>query len=210
MRAPAVAAERAPRPKLHAALSLAIGAAVVLYPFVVYFGQSRLGARSMAVLLIALFALRLVLARAGARPLLRTTGIGAAALVPICAGAIALALVSLLSGSANAVLYYPVLVNAVLLALFASSLAFPPTIVERIARARTPALPAEARGYLRGVTIAWCLFFVANGAAALYTATQSSFETWALYNGFVAYVLIGAMFAAEWLVRGRVMRAPRR
>jgi uncharacterized membrane protein len=83
---------------------------------------------------------------------------------------------------------------------------FPPTIVERLARLQRPDLPVEAVPYLRRVTIAWSLFFVGNGTVALYTATRASFETWAFYNGFLAYVLIGAMFGGEFLTRMRAMR----
>jgi uncharacterized membrane protein len=121
-------------------------------------------------------------------------------------GAIVLALVSMWRGSAEALLYYPVLMNAAMLLLFGSSLVFPPTIVERIARFRHPHLPEQATPYLRRVTVAWCIFFVGNGAVALYTATFASFDTWALYNGLIAYVLIGAMFAGELLTRRRAMQ----
>jgi uncharacterized membrane protein len=53
------------------------------------------------------------------------------------------------------------------------------------------------------VTRAWCVFFVANGGIALWTALAASDATWALYNGAIAYVLIGAMLAGEWLLRPR-------
>jgi uncharacterized membrane protein len=45
--------------------------------------------------------------------------------------------------------------------------------------------------------------------AALYTALYCSFGTWALYNGAVAYVLIGAMFGAELVTRRLFMRRQR-
>jgi uncharacterized membrane protein len=45
------------------------------------------------------------------------------------------------------------------------------------------------------------VFLLCNGAIALYTALVSSREVWALYNGLIAYGLMGAMFAGEWLVR---------
>jgi len=40
--------------------------------------------------------------------------------------------------------------------------------------------------------------------AALWTALYASHATWALYNGLVAYLLMGALFAGEWWVRQRV------
>ena len=192
------------RGKVTAGLSLAVVVVLVLYPLLMYFGQSRLGVTWMALILILICGLRLAALR-WQRAARVVGAFGTPQLLATC-GAILLALVSLWRGSAKAMLYYPVLVNAAMLLLFGSSLAFPPTIVERIARFRHPHLPEQATPYLRRVTVAWCIFFVANGAAALYTATFASFETWALYNGLIAYVLIGAMFAGELLTRRRAMR----
>lgn len=115
-----------------------------------------------------------------------------------------LALASLLGDSWLPVKLYPVLVNACLLAVFVASLLRPPTVIERIARLSDPLLPAEALPYIRKVTMAWCGFFVVNGALALATTLWASQRTWLLYNGFLAYVLMGAFFGAEWLLRRRV------
>jgi uncharacterized membrane protein len=196
-------------PKISAALSFSVGGLLALYPLLVYFGQSRLGVTWVASVLIAVCLIRLVavLARPGA---MASGSFGLREALLLCGGAITLALVSLWSDSPDALLYYPVFMNLALLLLFGSSLVHPPTIVERIARIRHPDLPAEAVPYLRRVTVAWCIFFVGNGAAALYTALYATFETWALYNGLIAYVLIGAMFAGEFLTRMRVMKAMRR
>jgi uncharacterized membrane protein len=48
--------------------------------------------------------------------------------------------------------------------------------------------------------------FVLNGSLALYTAVAADIEVWALYNGVIAYVLMGLLFAGEYLVRRRVRR----
>lgn len=196
------------RGKLTAGVSLAAGAVLVLYPLLMYFGQSRLGATWMALLLIVICSLRLVALRFGSSARL-ARAFGTPQLLVI-GGAVVLALVSMWRGSHEAMLYYPVLMNAGMLLLFGSSLVSPPTIVERIARLRHRDLPDQAIPYLRRVTLAWCVFFVGNGAVALYTATLASFETWALYNGLIAYVLIGAMFAGELLTRMRAMRSLRK
>ena len=91
-----------------------------------------------------------------------------------------------------------------LLVVFAASLAFPPTAVERIARLSEPDLPPSGVAYTRRVTQVWCGFFVLNGALALATALWMSDRAWALYNGLIAYGLIGLLFGVEWLVRQRV------
>ena len=100
---------------------------------------------------------------------------------------------------------YPVIVNGTLLGVFAYSLIVPPSAIERIARMRDPHLPAPAIGYTRRVTQVWCVFFFANGAIALYTALYASSALWSLYNGFLAYILVGLLFAGEYCIRRRVM-----
>lgn len=193
------------RSKISAVLTVAIGGVLTLYPLLMYVGQTWLGVTWVAFILIALCGIRLVALRFG--PTARIAGaFGARHLLLVCGGAIVLALISLWRNSPDAMLYYPVLMNAAMLLLFATSLAFPPTVVERIARVRHPDLPLTAVPYLRRVTIAWCIFFIGNGAVAFFTAVRATFETWALYNGLIAYVLIGAMFAGEFLIRMRVMK----
>mgnify|MGYP003988786837 FL=1 len=91
-----------------------------------------------------------------------------------------------------------------MLVLFFVSLLHPPTIVERFARIQNPNLPEAAVRYTRKVTIVWCVFFVCNGCAALYTALFSSLETWTLYNGAISYALMGILFAGEYLIRRRL------
>jgi uncharacterized membrane protein len=119
------------------------------------------------------------------------------------AGAALLVAASMLANHGLPLKLYPVLVSAVLLVLFATSLRHPPSAIERLARLREPQLPPEAVAYTRRVTQVWCGFFVLNGGIALLTAVCGSDATWALYNGLIAYLLMGALFAGEWLVRPR-------
>ena len=78
------------------------------------------------------------------------------------------------------------------------------SIVERLARLKQPELPASGVRYTRKVTQAWCVFFVVNGAIGLGTALFADLETWTLYNGLIAYLLIGLMAGIEFLIRKRV------
>jgi uncharacterized membrane protein len=119
-----------------------------------------------------------------------------------CTGA--LGIWAFFSNAATPLKLYPVLVNGGLLLLFALSLRFGPPVVERLARLREPQLPPAAVVYTRRVTQVWCGFFVFNGGMALATALWASERVWALYNGLFSYVLIGALFAGEWLLRQRV------
>ncbi len=178
----------------------AVACVLVLYPILVYVGIGRFGPSAVAVVLIVVCLLRLLV--------LRIRGdwtLVAKQTALITVGGILLGLASLVLGKADAMLYYPVLVNATLCFLFSWSLVSPPSAIERIARLREPDLSPAGVRYTRRVTIAWIFFFVGNGAIALYTATLTPLATWALYNGFIAYLLIGAMFAVEFMVR-RVVR----
>jgi uncharacterized membrane protein len=180
-------------------VSIGIVVALAAYPLAVYAVVGRFGVRGAAAVLAAV-----CLARFAALQLRGRPAFGGPYLDLACAGGVLLAAVSFSLGSAVAVRYYPVLVNAVLLAVFAASLMRPPSVVERIARLREPDLPPAGVAYTRRVTIAWTVFFALNGSAALYTAAFASLETWALYNGLIAYVLIGALFAGELAIRSLV------
>ena len=166
----------------------------IAYPFMVYWGLQHYSAATLLPLLLLLLVLRWF---AGNRPGERVVLI--AILVIVIA-------VGFIWGHRLGLKFYPALVNLGFLILFAASLVSPPSIVERFARLRHPGLPAKAVVYTRRVTWAWCLFFVINGSAAAFTALWASDATWALYNGFIAYLLIGALAGGEWLVRQRVMR----
>jgi uncharacterized membrane protein len=98
---------------------------------------------------------------------------------------------------------YPALVNAVLLGTFSFSLLKPPTVIERFARLQHPNPPQRVIDYARAVTKVWCVFFILNGSAAVVTALWGSDAVWALYNGLIAYVLMGSLMGIEWLVRRR-------
>lgn len=173
-----------------------IGAAIfvmlsVAYPLVVYWAMGRFEPRWLAVLLLVLALLRALATRQ-------------AVWLAAAGGAALLATLATVFNEALPLKLYPALVNAVLLVVFATSLVFPPSAVERIARLTEPDLPPEGVAYTRRVTQVWCMFFVFNGTLALVTALWMSDRAWALYNGLIAYVLIGALFSVEWLVRRRV------
>ena len=93
-----------------------------------------------------------------------------------------------------------------MLAVFGYSLFHPPSVVERLARLQEPDLPPSGVAYTRQVTKVWCVFFVLNGVAAAFTALYCSDAVWALYNGLIAYVLMGCLMGIEWCVRQQVRR----
>lgn len=112
-----------------------------------------------------------------------------------------LVLALLLGQSENAMLYYPVWVNVGMLLVFAVSLWFPPTVIERFARLMEGELDAHAIAYTRKVTQVWCGFFIINGSIAAATAWWGNWDIWVLYNGGIAYGLMGLLMLIEWRVR---------
>lgn len=95
----------------------------------------------------------------------------------------------------------PVLVNVVLLSSFALSLWSDRPMVERFARLQVRDLPPDEVRYCRSVTKVWCGFFVVNGGICLALALQRDSALWALYTGFVSYLLIGMLFGTEYVYR---------
>lgn len=168
------------------------------YPVLVYFGLMFFDTRSVAVLLIVLVGARLVFAgKTAGRRVFRPQ------LIFALAAAGAIGFLVMVSDSSIFLRLYPVCISALMLVLFFVSLLHPPTVIERIARIQNPNLPESGVRYTRKVTIVWCVFFLLNGGAALYTSLYASLETWALYNGAISYGLMGLLFAGEYLIRRR-------
>lgn len=168
--------------------------ATLAYPLLVYLGLGHFEPRWFAVMLLGLGLLRLLV-----RPSPATRGLVVAALL--------FAALVWFSNAWLSLKLYPVAVSALFAVLFGASLLYPPTIIERIARLREPDLPPQGVAYTRTVTKVWLAFFLVNGAVALATALWASDAVWTLYNGLIAYCLMGLLGGAEWLVRRRVRRS---
>lgn len=98
---------------------------------------------------------------------------------------------------------YPAVVVLFALAAFAASL-FRRPLAEVFARRMGAKLDERGVAYCRAVTRVWTAFLAAHLAVTVATVFASP-EVWAFYNGFLAYVLMGSLFLAEWLYRRRVM-----
>jgi uncharacterized membrane protein len=171
-----------------------------LYPILIFAGLQVLDARTVGACVLAALVLRY--RRHAARLLSGFSPVQFAALaLPLLLG-----IAAVLANDETLLRLYPASISASMLLLFGATLVRPPTMVERFARLQDPDLSPQRVRYTRRVTEAWCLFFVLNGAIAAYTAAFASREAWAFYNGFVAYLLMGTLFAAERIVRRRRMR----
>ena len=164
----------------------------LLYPFAVHFGMAYFAPWQFAMLLGSLW-----LARA-------LTGERRPGSLWMAGAALVFCLLLALFDSAAMLRWYPVLISACMLGLFGLSLRFGPPLIERMARLKEPDLPQVAIAYTRRVTQVWCLFFLLNGLLAAALTLWAPLSWWTLYNGLIAYGLMGLLFAIEWLVRQRV------
>lgn len=178
-------------------LNGAVGAVVACYPFLVYASRDHVQPRHLALLLAAVFLLRAARARRS------RAGGPWAALASAC---VLFMLAAGLSNEPGMLLAYPVFVSLLFLCVFAHSLARPPTVVERLARLQDPRLPPRGVAYTRKVTLAWCVFFIANASLSAGTAWHGDPWVWSLYNGVVSYALMGMLMAGEMLVRRKVRK----
>ncbi|MBX3479395.1 MAG: hypothetical protein KF842_03275 [Caulobacter sp.] len=176
--------------------AIALAVITVLYPFIALIAVRTVGP---AIVVGALCVLLLV----------RTFfGVGRGIPLGVALAPLAVALLMglmMLWDAHRAVRFYPVFMSGAMLAAFAASLVKGPSMIERLARVAEPDMPASGVIYTRKVTMVWCLFLGLNGLVALWTALYASLEVWTAYNGFISYVLMGALLGGEFLVR-RIIR----
>ena len=163
------------------------------YPFLGYFGREYGAFHALAGLMCALWLLRAWFQRERGQKLVSL----------LLAAFFGVTLLLELPGS---MYWYPVSVNALMLALFGGSLLSGQPLVERLARLQTPDLPPEGVRYTRRVTQIWCVFFVLNGSVAAALVWLDQLDWWAAYTGIVAYVLMGLLGGGEWLYRRFVLK----
>lgn len=165
------------------------------YPAVIYLVAARWGARAVGLAVLALAGPRIVVAlRDAPREHLRH-----ALSVPLTVGA--LGLLSALVRDVRFVLAMPALVNAALFANFALSLRTETPLIERFARMQVGDLSTEERAWCRGVTVVWSVFLALNGCVCAALAVAAPLSWWALYTGLLSYLLIGALFTVEYVLR---------
>jgi len=112
----------------------------------------------------------------------------------------------LFSESGSILKIYPILMNVIFLFVFGITLFLPPPIIYRFAILMDKSIPGspwnkKIAEYCRKVTIIWCCFFILNGSFAAYTVFYGSDTLWTIYNGGIVFVLMGIIFAVEFIVR---------
>jgi uncharacterized membrane protein len=178
---------------------LLTGILLLAWPFIIWFGLAHNSLQGLLPLMALMLFLRFRQTRRRAGALSVVTQIVAVAGMTLC-------IASYLLKTHQLLLFYPVVVNSVMLAVFGGSLWSRMPIIERLARLHEPDLPERAVRYTRRVTQIWCAFFIINGGIALFTALYGDLSLWTAWNGMISYLLMGTLMAGEWLVRQRVIK----
>ena len=101
--------------------------------------------------------------------------------------------------------YYPPVMNFCLFMIFFSSLFHERTIIQKIALASDPNSNEAVMKYTKNLTYIWAVFTFLNFLVSVGTVFMSE-KIWALYNGFISYLLVGIIFIIEYIVRINFMR----
>ena len=175
------------------------GLMLLAWPFLIGYGLASHNLQWILPLMVLVLLLRVWQVRQHRGPLRYV-------ILSVALAGVVLCVASALLHAHQWVLFYPVVVNLVMLVVFGSSLWTTMPMVERLARIREPNLSPAGVRYTRKVTKVWCGFFIGNGAIALFTVLYADLRLWTLWNGLIAYILMGTLMACERLVRQRVIK----
>jgi len=166
------------------------GALLVAYPLLVFWGMRWFEPRVIGVILVLIYAARgLMVATQVSRRLLILAGLAVAGLF------------FWWSNSEVGLKLVPVVINVGLALGFSWTLRNPPTLPARMALLQHGFITPAIERYTSRVTCLWIAFFCLNAVIALITALMMSRASWALYNGLIAYLLMGVLFAGEYSYR---------
>lgn len=107
---------------------------------------------------------------------------------------------------------YPVVISVTLLFVFGITIFQKPNIIFRFATLQDKSIKGSVNEkrverYCLKVTYVWCCWFIFNGLAAVYTTFFCDEKVWSIYNGGISYVIMGLIFAVEFVVRYFVNKA---
>lgn len=175
------------------AFGVAIGIALLAYPYLLGGLLARFGVRASCAILLAISLVSIAL---GARA---RAAVGARAWPALAIAAALLA--GLLSGRPGALLLIPAIVYLGVAEVFARSLAREDSILERGVRFLLPVAPDFIRAYCRGVTWLWTGLLAASGVAIAGLALAGSLAAWQAVTGWGIYALMLVVSAIEFFVR---------
>jgi len=175
-------------------MSLFLTLLLVSYPLVIHF-SIRAGRADIAIyfiagvlllpLLFSLFRLR--------RPALWMIVMAVLAVISVVLG---------YTYAPSVIVIPPILIFSGLLLFFGYSLrAGGIPVITRFAELILGDVEPDVRAYTRKATLAWVVFFLSMLLISVGLAWWAPLEVWSWFSNFLAYVLIGVMFIAEFAVR---------
>ena len=176
----------------------ALAIATLLYPGIVYVTRTVVPPLTFVAVALALVGLRLATLRSPIDQVWRAPFVIVATVIVLLAAL----------DTPLAVKAYPVAVSLAAASVFGATLLHPPSLIERFARLREVELPPAALSYCRKVTIVWTVWLSANTIIAAILALPGNDAAWALWTGLVAYLIMGALFACEIVVRHIIRGRP--
>lgn len=96
--------------------------------------------------------------------------------------------------------FYPVCANLAVFLVFFISLFKKETIIQKFAKKVEGQLSEGALKYTRNLTVIWACLTFFNFVVSLITVFMEK-KVWIVFNGFVSYLLIGALFFIEYIIR---------
>lgn len=210
---PTAEASTPPSPKRSPRVLALLGAPLVVgYPVLVYYFMQHYSARVVAMVLLLGLSPFLVRGFVARRNALGHTAVTSEAvdegpwyrswrrrIWPLLA--LALLALSMLVNSVRSLLLVPLCINGALLLTFGPTLFEERPLIERFARLQDPDLTPPEQRWCRTWTAIWTGFFAINMLLAGAFALRRSMEWWTLYNGLISYVVMGLLFATEYVVR---------
>jgi uncharacterized membrane protein len=177
-----------------AALGILSTLFVVASPFVLYWTLTNHDVAVAALTLIGWVILRTIPVLLAATPQQRRAGLQLPAI------ALGFALLGWLLDDGMWLLVLPSATQATFGLTFLRSLRGTP-LIEHFARMVKPELSAGERDHCRRWTKVWGLYLLVLAAIGWVLAVVASLAWWTLYVGVLNYVLVGLLFAVEYVVR---------
>ena len=159
----------------------------IVYPFAVYFSRGSISAHSFVLVALALLILRRVTLKAEAARLWR---------LPLLA-VVGMLLIATTLDAEVAEKAYPPLMSLAAAFVFAWSLRFGPSLIERFARIRRSDLAPAAITYCRKLTMIWAVWLTINAVISAALAIWGSLAVWTMWTGLISYLLMAVLFLSD-------------
>jgi uncharacterized membrane protein len=163
----------------------------ITYPFLVYFGIEQFNTSAFAIIILIALAIR------GYSTIAILNGWQTVSLAVL----VTYSVVTAVLNSKAMLLFYPVIASISIACVFFVSLNDTQPLLEKFAERMGEVINKHAQHYLYWLTFAWGILLVINGIIAAYTAFYLTLKQWALYNGFISYILLGSFFLIELIFR---------